>query len=137
MVKSIFIYFLSFLLLGLFVYYTQFFLIDLLEIKIRFSILDLHLFFGVLSLIICTLLKILSLVKRLKEQVGFIYLFSLVLKLGLFALFFSKSILSIQNLTKVESLNILIILFVFTSLEVHFVVKLLNQKTLETNSEKK
>ena len=128
MIKKVGVYFLSFLVLAVVTYYSQKIIIESFSIKLRYSILNINVFFSSISFLICSFLAITSSYKKAKDQLGFIYLYTLVFKIILFVLIFSKSILKLPTITKTESLNILIILLIFMFLEVYFTVKLINQK---------
>ncbi|MFS4483553.1 DUF6168 family protein [Hyunsoonleella sp. 2307UL5-6] len=94
----------------------------------RFNLFDVYLYFAACSFLLCIVFNILSKIKNTSQQLGFLYLFTLVIKVGIFALLFKNSILALSNLTKIERLNMLIPLFVFLFLEIFFISRLLMDK---------
>jgi len=125
MIKSFLIYILSFALLFLCSYgLHSYFIPD----NNRYNIFDVYLFFGISSLSLCVVFNLLSKVNTISQQLGFIYLFTLIIKVGLFALLFKESVLSLTDLAKMERLNLLIPLFVFLLLEIYFISRLLSRK---------
>lgn len=129
MIKSFITHLLAFSLLFLVTYNLHLYFLDRATVNLRFEIKDVYIFFVITSFIICQGFFVLSSVKKTKEQLGFLYLGTLFLKIVLFVLTFYKSIIKISSLSKIESLNILIPLFAFLILEVYFIVRLLQQNT--------
>lgn len=125
MIKSLIVYLLSFLVLLLVSYFLHSFVLAGNEIKLRFDMLKPYMFFAIFSFGLCIVFKVLSSNKKIASQLGFIYLLSLVLKIGLFAVVFKNSILHFPDLTKTESLNLLVPMFVFLALELYFIARLL------------
>lgn len=129
MIKSFITYLIAFSLLFLVSYNLHQYALDKNTIDLRFEIITIYIFFALISFIICQGFFILSSVKKTQEQLGFLYLGTMFLKITLFVLTFYNSIIKIPSLSKTESLNILIPLFIFLFLEVYFIVRLLQQNT--------
>lgn len=100
----------------------------LLTANNRFNLFNIYVYFALCSLLLCIVFNILSQIKNTSQQLGFLYLFTLVIKVGCFALLFKNSVLALPNLTKIERLNMLIPLFVFLFLEIFFISRLLMDK---------
>lgn len=104
-------------------------ILDINDVHLRFQLNDVYLFFVIISLLICIIFKGLTLIAKAKEQIGFYYLPTIFLKVVLFFLVFNNSIAGLKDLSQVESINLLIPLFIFLVLEVSFLSRLLNKKT--------
>ena len=117
----------SFAVLFLIIHFSQEFVLNESNNTVRFNLWDTNVFLVVASLLICVHLKLFSTIKSLQPQLGFIYLPTLFIKGGLFFLAFKSSIFSLETLTMVERLSLLVPLLLFLGLEVFFVVKILAQ----------
>ncbi|TXD83931.1 hypothetical protein ESY86_07770 [Subsaximicrobium wynnwilliamsii] len=91
----------------------------------RYDYLSVNAFFALTSYVICVLFDVLSGKKILKQQLGYAYLPTLFVKVGLFYLLFKNSIFELANLTLIERLNLLIPLFLFLILEVILMARIL------------
>ena len=127
MIKSIVVYTLAFAVLFIIVHFSQEFTLNESKNTVRFNLWDTNVFLVVASLLICVHLKLFSSIKSLQPQLGFIYLPTLFIKGGLFFLAFKSSVFSLETLTMVERLSLLVPLLLFLVLEVFFVVKILAQ----------
>lgn len=127
MIKSFAVYAIAFIALFFVVQLTQEYGLELLNKSLRYELWDVNKFFAVASLLICANLKLLSTIKSLHTQLGFIYLPTLFIKGGLFFLMFKSTIFQLNNLTFDERLNLLIPLFLFLALEVFFVIKIIKE----------
>lgn len=128
MIKWFFVCLLSFTALFILAFFSQNIILDANNIYLRYNIFNIYLFFGMFSAILCCVFKVLDLFPKASDNLGFIYLFTLIAKVGLFAILFHKSILQLENLSKIESFNILIPMFLFLILELYFVAKILLKK---------
>ena len=128
MSKTLLTYLIVFFTLFFSTYYLHNYFIDTDSFVLRFNLKPIYLFFAGFSLIICIVFQFLRLVKKAKDQLGFIYLGTLVLKMLFFVIVFKKNVLDLPNLTKLESINMLIPLFIFLFTEVYFIAKILQQK---------
>ncbi|MEC3906332.1 DUF6168 family protein [Tamlana sp. 2201CG12-4] len=127
MIKSIVVYSLSFAVLFFGSLLLHQFILDFQLISVRFQLTPVYIFFAIASFLICIVFKSFTFFKKTKEQLGFLYLFTLFLKIIVFTAIFYNSIIGLQDITKIESLNLLIPLFVFLALEVVFIAAILNQ----------
>lgn len=137
MIKPIIVYSISFAVLFFVSLFLHQFVLDSQSVDIRFQLKPIYIFFAIASFLICIIFKSFTLFKKTKEQLGFLYLFTLFIKIILFSIIFYNSIVGLQDITKIESLNLLIPLLVFLVLEVVFISKLLNQKPSKTIIRKK
>ncbi|OIQ23537.1 DUF6168 family protein [Lacinutrix sp. MedPE-SW] len=128
MIKKILIYFFSFSILFGLAFTIQNQIITTFKIELGFSVLAIYSFHSIASFLICATILILSKAPKWQPQLGFVYIFSFVLKFLFFAAVFKESIFKAENLSKTESLNLLIPLGIFLFLEVYFIAKILNQK---------
>ena len=128
MIKQLFFQFSIFFVL----YFTSFFLheftLEKLEIEIAFSLKKVYLFHLGFSLLICVNFTIFSTVDKIFQQLGFIYLATIFLKIVVFNLIFYNPIFSKENLDFASRISFFIPMIVFLSTEAVFVVKILNKK---------
>lgn len=117
----------SFAVLFLIIHFSQEFVLNESNKTVRFNLWDTNVFLVIASLLICIHLKLFSSIKSFQPQLGFIYLPTLFIKGGLFFLAFKSSVFSLETLTMVERLSLLLPLLLFLVLEVFFVVKILAQ----------
>lgn len=96
------------------------------EDKVSFSIVDMYVFHFVSYIVIC--LGVEYLANKLPSQVGYAYLASVFVKIGLFVLIFKSAIFSEAELTMPERLSIVIPMFVFLILEAVYCGRLMNSK---------
>lgn len=104
------------------------FLLEEKEIELPFSLEKLYLFNAGFSALICINILFLSTVNKFKEQLGFIYLITLFVKIILFSATFYKSIVKVDEMQMVAKLSMLFPLLIFLLTEIIFVAKLINQK---------
>lgn len=128
MIKSILIYASVLFLLFFLGHHIHDFFIENKQIVLSFSLKKVYLFHFGFSLIICVNFLLLSNVNNIFEQLGFIYLGSIPLKLILFGVTFYKSIFTQETLTFVERLALFIPTIVFLLTEAIFIIKIINKK---------
>lgn len=128
MIKRIVIYSIVFISLFLVSYHSHQFYTEKQDIVLPFSLQKVYLFHVGFSLLMCINILLLSTVDKFVEQLGFIYLGSIILKLILFCVTFYKSIFIAENLSLVARIALFIPLFIFLSTETFFVAKILNKK---------
>lgn len=127
MIKSI--------LLSALVFFTLFFISFFLHqnyleeqsIILPFSLKKVYLFHLGFSLLICTNFLLFSTVDKIFEQLGFIYLATIMLKLVLFCIIFYKPIFTEEKLSLASRLSLFIPLIIFLLTEVVFVAKILKK----------
>jgi hypothetical protein len=98
------------------------------EIILPFSLQKVYLFHLCFSLLICINFQLLSSVDKIFSQLGFIYLGTLFFKIVLFCAFFYQSIFSVESLSLIESMALLIPMFIFLLTEAFFVARILIKK---------
>ncbi|WP_298762980.1 DUF6168 family protein [uncultured Polaribacter sp.] len=128
MIKKIFVIVSVFLVLGFLGYQVHSYIFTQIHKEPAFSLLKLYKFNTGFSLLVCINIVLLSNVNKIAEQLGFIYLGALLLKILLFVATFYVSIIKKDILQTVDKISMLITVFVFLSTELFFVIKLINQK---------
>lgn len=127
MIKNIFLYTLVFSL-----YFFSHFLhqsfIEKQKIILPFSLQKVYLFHTGFSLLVCMNLLLFSNVNKIIDQLGFIYLGTILLKLVLFSLLFYSSTIINDSLTFSARISLLIPLIIFLLTEAFFVSKILKRK---------
>ena len=111
-------------------YFLQLWIIDLTSVKLRYRLLDVDLFFGIASFIICLNFLFLGTIKKLKPQLGYIYLPTIFIKGVIFYLYFKSTIFTNETLSMGERLHLIIPLIVFLVLEVYLISRILNEKPM-------
>jgi len=134
MIRRLLLYVLTFLVALAVSYFVHLTIVNNLRIELRYELLNVYLFHALCSLFLIVFFDIFSGNDKVKEQLGFIYLGTIVFKVIVFCLIFYKPLFTIGNLTKPESFSLLIPIFVFLFLEVFFVSKMLN-RTIETKKD--
>jgi hypothetical protein len=128
MIKSIFLY--------AFVFFTMFFLslflheyyLEKQAIVLPFSLKKVYLFHLGFSLLICTNFLLFSTVDKIFEQLGFIYLATIVLKLIFFCIIFYNPIFTKANLSFSSRVSLFIPMLIFLLTEAVFVAKILMKR---------
>ena len=123
MLKSILIYCITFLVVSVLIFLVHSNFVE----SLTYSLKNVYMFFAVSSFIICTLFKLGSGNKKIKDQLGFIYLAAVVVKLAFFGVIFYDSVFT-EPLTMKLRISLLIPLFSLLIFEVFFISKILNQK---------
>jgi hypothetical protein len=98
------------------------------EIEIPFSLEKVYLFHVGFSLLICINFSVFSTVDKIFEQLGFIYLVSIFLKLIFFTIFFYNPIFTSETLSFSSKVSLCIPMIIFLLTEAFFVAKILNKK---------
>ena len=127
MIKQFIIYSITFFLLyyiGLSIHENT---IENQAITLPFSLKKVYLFHLAFSLLICINFLVLSNVDKIFEQLGFIYLGTIVLKLLVFCITFYKSIFTEESLSFTARLSLLIPMVLFLLTEAFFVAKILKK----------
>ena len=128
MSKTILFHIFIIFLTGILSFYIQ----SLIFTDIRFGLENVYLFHTLATTIIYVGLKLLSETHKFKDQIGFLYLATIFIKMGLFVGFFDGTIMSINSMTNTEALSLLTPLFIFLFLEVYFIAKILNKTVQKT-----
>ena len=97
-------------------------------ITVPFSLKKLYQFHAGFSILVCINILLLDSVNKLLEQLGFIYLGTMLIKIVLFSATFYQAIIKGGNLIMAAKLSLLVPTFIFLLTEVFFVVKIMNRK---------
>ena len=95
--------------------------------NLPFTAVSLYVFFGVSSVLIITLIEVLF--PMMPNNVGYVFLVGMFVKMGVFMIIFYSKMLDIKNIHFSDKIFILVPLFIFLSLETLVVSNLLMQKT--------
>ncbi|MDD7915454.1 DUF6168 family protein [Polaribacter ponticola] len=128
MIKSIFSYSLVFFSLFFIAFHLHENYIENLEVILPFSLRKVYLFHLGFSMLICVNFKAFSTVDKIFEQLGFVYLFILFLKIIVFIAIFYKVLFAEENLTQIARISLFIPMFIYLLTEVIFVSRILNKK---------
>ncbi len=128
MIKNIFLYTLVFFSLYFFSHFLHQSFIEKQKIILPFSLQKVYLFHTGFSLLVCMNLLLFSNVNKIIDQLGFIYLGTILLKLVLFSLLFYSSTIINDSLTFSAKISLLIPLIIFLLTEAFFVSKILKRK---------
>jgi hypothetical protein len=128
MIKNSIKYALLFSVLLIVGYSLHSYLIANSSILLPFSLLNVYCFHAVISFLICVGFEVFSRQQKYHDQLGFIYLGALVFKIIVFSIVFNKVLFAEQNLSKTESVSLLIPLAIFLVTEVYFITQVLNRK---------
>ncbi|NAS31661.1 hypothetical protein GTQ40_11810 [Flavobacteriaceae bacterium R38] len=134
MIKQIGIYLVSFMLLLLIGFNSHQLILSQLAIDTPFSLKKVYVFHGAFSLLLCTNFFLLFHTKKFKDQLGFLYLVSVALKIILFCIVFSEHIFTEDSFTQTDGINFLIPMAVMLFLEVFFINKLLKKSSPVKNT---
>lgn len=125
MIKQLGIYITSFLLVSVTGFYLHQVLITPFIDSPPFSLKSAYTFFGSFSLVLCMSFFGLFHTNKFKDQLGFLYLVSVALKIILFCVVFREHIFTQDSFTEQESINLLIPMVLMLILEVFFINKIL------------
>ncbi len=127
MIKQFLIYFLSFVALPFLGYCLHTSLLPSIVVLSPITLIHLYIFFTSFSLMLCCTFFYLQKTEKFKDQLGFLYLLSVVLKIIIFYTVFYGPIFSQESFTNSQSINLLIPMVLTIVLEVYFIYKLLNK----------
>lgn len=126
MIKQIFIFMMAFGLLFFLGEYLHSYYIESQEIALGFSLQNMYAFHAFFSLQLCIIFAFLATNKKISPQLGFIYLASFVLKMIVFCIVFYNPLFTVETLSKIQRVSLLIPMVLFLILEVYFIIKILN-----------
>lgn len=113
------------LLIGFFVHDL---ILNSLAITLPFVLWKIYFFQAAFTLFLCIFFDFIALkVPKFADQLGFLYLGSMVFKITVFCVIFHDILFSSLVLTKADSLSMLIPIFIFLIIEVSIVVKIINR----------
>jgi hypothetical protein len=113
-------------------YHTHAFILEKTGIDLPFNLHKIYLFHAVFSSVLCVNFSIFSSVDKVFQQISFIYLATIVLKIILFPLVFYKPIFAEESLSNLHAISLLIPMFLFLSTEAFFMIKILNKNSVNT-----
>lgn len=128
MIKNIFLYAFVFFSLFFLSFYLHENYLKKQELILPFSLRKVYLFHLGFSLLICSNFLIFSNVDKIFEQLGFIYLATIILKLIIFCIIFYNPIFIEENLSFNARLSLFIPMIIFLLTEAIFVAKILKKK---------
>jgi len=127
MIRSIIAYTAIFFCIFIVSFSLHEYLLDEREIILPFSLKKAYLFHLGFSLIICTNFQAISKVEKIFDQLGYIYLGTILLKLIIFIAIFYKSIVTEEILPFITRISLLIPMIIFLLLEAIVVAKILKK----------
>ena len=104
------------------------FFLESQQIKIPFSLKKVYLFHLSFSVVLCLNFFVFSTIDKVYEQLGFIYLGSILLKITLFCVLFYKSIFTKEELSLSARMSLFIPVILFFATEALIVAKILKKK---------
>lgn len=128
MIKTIFLYSITFFSLFLISFYLHEYYLEKRLITLPYSLRKVYLFHLGFSLLICINFKVFSSVDKIFPQLGFIYLGTIFLKILLFSAFFYTSIFTLETLSQIARLSLFIPMIIFLLTEAVFVSRILNKR---------
>lgn len=128
MIRSILVFTVIFFFLFLLSFSLHEFFIENQQITLPFSLKKVYIFHLGFSLLICINFLVFSTVDKIFEQLGFIYLGTIILKLILFSLIFQNALFAEEGLNYTARISLFIPMIVFLLTEAIFVAKILKKK---------
>jgi len=114
----------SLIAFALIMYYCHIYLMHSSDVSLSFRLDQIYYFNVIASLLICLAVEVLS--KKLPAQVGFAYLASMFVKIGLFVLLFNELIFK-DTFPQVERLSIVLPMMIFLIAEAGYAGRLMNK----------
>lgn len=130
MIKTIFLYSFIFFTLFFISFSLHNYFLEENQVLLPFSLKKVYLFHLGFSMLICINFKLLSSVNKIADQLGYIYLGTLLLKIVLFSIIFYQSIFTEEELSKISRISMLIPALIFLLIEAIFVAKILNNRDI-------
>jgi len=128
MIRSVLLFSVVFFIVFIIGFSIHDFLIQKQQISLPFSLKKVYLFHLFFSLIICVNFLIFSNFNKFFEQLGFIYLGTILLKLTLFCFLFYPSIFTEEELALSSRMSLFIPVILFLITEATIVAKILKKK---------
>lgn len=130
MIKQLVVYLVLLVLLCFAGYYIHILGFSQLVSESRVSLKNTYIFFGAFTLILCIVFSFLYRTRKFKDQIGFLYLLSVALKIIFFCIIFNERLfIEASSLSNNEAINLLIPMSLMLIAEVFFISKLLNKTT--------
>ena len=128
MIRSVLLFSVVFFIVFIIGFFIHDFFIQKQQINLPFSLKKVYLFHLFFSLIICINFLIFSNFNKFFEQLGFIYLGTILLKLTLFCFLFYPSIFTEEELALSSRMSLFIPVILFLITEATIVAKILKKK---------
>jgi len=128
MIKSAFLFSIVFFFVFVVGFSMHEFFIEKQQINLPFPLKKVYLFHLIFSLLVCLNFLIFSAFESVFEQLGFLYLGSILLKITLFYAFFYASIITKQELTFSHRISLFIPVILFLIPEAAIVAKIMKKK---------
>lgn len=103
--------------------------------ELPFPLSEVYLFNGIFSVVLCFGLRWLGASQKFADQLGFLYLASVVLKAFVFLIVFNTYLFNGESFTNSEAISLLCPLIIALIFEVFFLSILLSQKRVAKNEE--
>lgn len=130
LIKKLILYTLGVISLFLISYNVHHYLTLKFEIYHPYSLWSVYIYQAVASYVLVVVFELLaSLTKEFKDQLGFLYLGSMAVKVLFFCVLFRDVIFFGPDLSKIDSVSLLLPIFIFIFYEVIVIVKILNRET--------
>lgn len=129
MIKRLSVYGIVLILFPIFIYYLHSNVLVNIAAEASVPLNRVYLFNGIFSFLICVTALYLTKSKTYSDQIGFLYLASVVLKLISFFLIFYKPVFKVDALTNTQIANLLIPIMLFLVFEVVLIRNLLNNNS--------
>ena len=127
MIRSIIAYAAIFFCIFIISFSLHEYLLEERQIILPFSLKKVYLFHLGFSLIICTNFVAISRVEKIFDQLGYIYLGTILLKLIIFIATFYKSIITGETMPFITRISLLIPMIIFLFIEAIIVAKILKK----------
>ncbi len=105
-------------------YISHKYLLSFAGVNLSYKLLNIYLFHFIASFSICAIVEWLS--SRLPNQVGYIYLSSIFIKIGVFVLVFKPIIFGVEGLPMSEKFSIVVPMFIYLIIEVVYSGSIMN-----------
>ena len=128
LLKKIVLYIIVFTLVGAISFFIHNTLLGNVDLSFRLLLEKAYVFHFLFSLVLVVVFDILSKVKKLVGQLGFLYVAMLVFKIVVFTAMFYPQLMGGQILPHFYRAMILVPIFIFLTLEVIFVSKIMHEK---------
>lgn len=128
MVKKILQYIVVFISVGATIYFTQNFLQNDVPEYFKNILKNTYFFHFIFSLFIIIVFYVGSFYEKIQDQLGFLYLGLLVLKIMVYTILFYSKILGDIPMPMFYRASLLIPIFIFLILEVYFISKIIKKK---------
>lgn len=126
MIKRFLLFTLLVTMLTVIIYVVHIYSLDYVGQETSFSLVGMYTFHFIASLVICLSVEVLN--TKLPSQVGYAYLASVFIKIGVFVLVFKSAILSTEALNMTERLSIVVPMFLFLVFEATYCGRLMNSQ---------